>query len=134
MHLTKYSDYALRTLIYLAAKQANPATIKEIADRFNISRNHLVKVVHQLSTAGLVHSERGRNGGIRLGRLPSEINIGSVVRLTEDHMDIAECFNPSKNACVISGNCRLQGALRRALAAFLAELDGFTLADFTNDN
>ncbi|NQW00088.1 MAG: Rrf2 family transcriptional regulator [Rhodospirillales bacterium] len=131
MHLTKYSDYALRTLIYLAVKDTVPATIQEIAGKYGISRNHLVKVVHQLSIAGLIHTERGRGGGIRLGKPASEINIGTVVRLTEEDLDLAECFNGSKNQCLISGNCRLQGALNQALSAFMAELDRYTVADFT---
>lgn len=131
MHLTKYSDYALRTLMYLAVHDQTPSTVKEIAKTYDISRNHLVKIVHQLSIAGYINTERGRGGGIRLGKPASDINIGAVIRLTEDDLVIAECFNDPGNTCIISGYCGLKGALNRALAAFLWELDSYTLADFT---
>lgn len=131
MHLTKYTDYALRILIFLAVKDQAPTTVKEIAKTYDISRNHLVKIVHQLSIEGLIITERGRAGGIRLAKPASEINIGAVVRLTEDDLEIAECFNDPTNTCIISGQCGLKGALMRALAVFLRELDNYTLADFT---
>ncbi len=132
MHVTKYTDYALRTLIYLATTNDRPATIKEIAGRYGISRNHLMKIVHQLATAGIVTTERGRGGGIRLGITPSEINIGRIVRLTEDDLNLVECFSEETDKCLISPHCGLKGAFNKALAAFLRELDAYTLADFTN--
>lgn len=134
MHVTKYTDYALRTLIYLATKNNTSATIKEIAGCYGISRNHLMKIVHQLSTAGFVSAERGRGGGIRLGMPASEINIGTVVRLTEEDLNLVECFHSPSNTCIISTHCGLKGALGKALAAFLQELDTYTLADFTENS
>lgn len=131
MHLTKYTDYALRTLIFLAAKDPDTATVSEIAHSYGISRNHLVKVVHHLSTNGLIRSERGRGGGIRLAIPADEIRVGDVVRLTEEDMALTECFNTSTNTCVIAGHCGLTGALNKAMGAFLKELDRYTLADVT---
>ena len=128
MKLTSYTDYALRTLIFLALKRERLVTIHDIADAHQIAKNHLTKVVHQLGTLGLVETVRGRNGGLRLGREPSEINIGDVVRNTERDFFIAECFNAEKPGCIYSGSCALKGALGRASSAFLEVLDGVTLA------
>jgi Rrf2 family nitric oxide-sensitive transcriptional repressor len=128
MRLTTYTDYALRTLMYLAANREQLVTIKDIADAHDIAKNHLTKVVHQLGILGYVESLRGRNGGLKLGREPEQINIGAVVRSTEPDFYMAECFDPDKNHCIISGACRLKGALYRATAAYLAVLDSVTLA------
>jgi Rrf2 family nitric oxide-sensitive transcriptional repressor len=128
MRLTSYTDYALRTLIFLALERERLVTIQDIADAHQIARNHLTKVVHQLGTLGLVETVRGRNGGLRLGREPSEINIGDIVRSTESDFFIAECFNVEKPGCIYSGSCALKGALGRASSAFLDVLDGVTLA------
>lgn len=127
MRLTTYTDYALRTLIYLAAHRERLATIQDIADTHGIAKNHLTKVVHQLGILGYVESSRGRNGGLRLGREPAQINIGALVRSTEPDFYMAECFDPKKNFCILSSACRLKGVLHSATAAYLAVLDGVTL-------
>lgn len=127
MRLTTYTDYALRTLMYLAANRQQLVTIQDIADAHNIAKNHLTKVVHQLGILGYVESLRGRNGGLRLGREPDQINIGAVVRSTEPDFYMAECFDPSKNHCIMSAACSLKGVLYRATAAYLTVLDGVTL-------
>lgn len=132
MHLTRYTDYALRTLIYLALKGGEPATIQEVAQRYGISQNHLMKVVHKLGTLGYVRTVRGKGGGVSLAQRPPEINVGRVVRDTEPYFAMAECFEPD-GRCVIAPVCRLAGALQEALDAFLAVLDRFTLADLVHN-
>jgi Rrf2 family nitric oxide-sensitive transcriptional repressor len=127
MRLTTYTDYALRTLMYLAANRDRMVTIKDIADKHDIAKNHLTKVVHQLGILGFVESLRGRNGGIKLGKEPGQINIGTVVRSTEPDFYMAECFDPKKNHCILSTNCVLKDVLYTATKAYLAVLDGVTL-------
>jgi Rrf2 family nitric oxide-sensitive transcriptional repressor len=128
MHLTSFSDYTLRTLIYLGLRPDELSTIDEIAAAYNISANHLMKVVQQAAQAGEVHTVRGQRGGMRLARAPEAINIGTVLRRTEPDLHIAPCFG-SGGACCIQPACILQGALGEALAAFMAVVDGMTLAD-----
>ena len=125
--LTRYTDYALRVLMHLAARPERLASIGEIARSYGISQNHLMKVVHDLRKEGYVAAVRGRTGGIRLGRAPSEINVGDVVRHTEDGFDLVDC-----GSCVIAPACALTGALNEALAAFMTVLDGYTLADLVD--
>src|SRR6056297_3712568 len=98
MHITRYTDYSLRVLIYLAAQDDRLATIQEIADSYQISRNHLMKVVHQLNKKGYIETVRGKSGGMRLHREPSTINIGVLVRETEQDLDLVECFS-SEGKC-----------------------------------
>jgi len=127
MRLTAYTDYALRTLMYLATNRDRLVTISEIADVHGISKNHLMKVVHQLGLSGMVETVRGRNGGLRLNHEPAEINIGEVVRNTETDFQMAECFDPSGNQCLYSPACVLKGVLQSATAAYLDVLDSVTL-------
>jgi Rrf2 family nitric oxide-sensitive transcriptional repressor len=129
MQLTRYSDYSLRVLMYLAVRPEYLATIAEIAGAYGISRAHLMKVVHQLGRAGFVDTVRGRGGGIQLARAPEQISIGGVVRRTEDKLAIVECFEPSTSQCRIESACGLRGVLEEALDAFLGTLDRYTLAD-----
>lgn len=131
MRLTRYTDYALRALIYLGLHEPRQSSIAEIARAYGISENHLTKVVHQLGRLGLIRTTRGRGGGLRLGRPAAEIVIGTVVRQTEDDLALVECFE--SGACAITASCRLKRALGEALAAFLAVLDGYTLADLLAD-
>lgn len=128
MQLTDYSDYSLRVLTYLGLKGEKLATISEIAECYDISRNHIVKVVHRLGQLGYIETLRGKNGGLRLARSPEAINVGEVIRHMEASMDIVECFGKN-NLCIISPNCVLRTAMNEALSAFLAVLDGYTLAD-----
>ena len=132
MQLTQYSDYALRTLIYLAVTEEN-ATITEIAERYSISRNHLVKVVHNLGKLGYITTIRGRQGGLRLAMKAESINIGEVVRQTEPNFNIVECFDCNTNRCVIAPTCRLKGIVGKAFGAFIDVLDSYTLADVTDN-
>lgn len=126
MRLTRYTDYALRVLLFLAAKPEEQRSISEIVRAYGISQSHAMKVVNDLVNAGYLTSARGRNGGIRLARAPSEINVGAVVRHTESDFDLVDCAS-----CVIAPACGLTGALKHALKAFLTTLDGYTLADLT---
>ena len=132
MRLTDYTDYALRLLMLLAVSRGESATIKEVAERYGISRNHLMKIAHQLGLAGLIETTRGRGGGLRLACDPSDISVGSLARLTEEGFTLVECFDPARNEYVITHACRLRTALGEALDAFLTALDGYTLADLAD--
>jgi Rrf2 family nitric oxide-sensitive transcriptional repressor len=127
MRLTAYTDYSLRTLMYLALNRDKLATIQEIADVHGIAKNHLTKVVHQLGMLGYIITIRGRNGGLRLAREPAQINIGEVVRHTETDFHMASCFDPESSGCSYAAACALQGTLGRATLAFLTVLDSVTL-------
>lgn len=128
MRITRYTDYSLRVLLFLAVKGEEQSTIGEIAQSYGISKNHLMKVVQELNSNGYVVATRGRNGGLRLKGRPEDINIGTLVRGTEQDLALVECFNGG-TGCVISPACELKKVLAQALEAFFAVLDGFTLAD-----
>ena len=124
MRLTRYTDFALRVLLYLAARPEGLSSIASISRAYGVSQNHLMKVVNDLANSGYVATVRGRSGGVRLGRDPGEINIGAVVRHTEDSFQVVDC-----GTCVIAPVCGLSSALDDAVKAFLGVLDGYTLAD-----
>ncbi len=124
MRLTRYTDYALRVLLYVGAQPGKICSIADIARAYGISQNHLMKVAHDLGKAGYVEGVRGRSGGIRLARPADRINVGAVVRHTEEGFELVEC-----GSCVIAPACGLTGVLDEALAAFMAVLDRHTLAD-----
>ena len=154
MKLTSYSDYALRSLIYLATKP-DPhalANISDIADSYHISKSHLTKIIHQLGRLGYIDSVRGKNGGIRLARAPKDINLGVLIKQIEPDFELVECFVTvvpdsdmkqqglplkliDENAvninlgCVISPVCQLKGVFFEALTAFVTVLERYTLAD-----
>ncbi len=128
MRLTNFSDYALRVLLYAAARDGMLVTIEETAKVYEISRAHLMKVANQLTRAGYLTAVRGRSGGLELAKRPDKIRLGDVVRATEPDFALVECFAPD-NQCRITPRCRLRGALNEALAAFIATLDRYTLAD-----
>lgn len=127
MRLTAFTDYSLRTLIYLAMHREQLVTIQHIADAHRIAKNHLTKVVHHLGTLGYIVTSRGRNGGLRLGREPGQIVIGEVVRHTETDFFMASCFDQAAGGCLYSSGCALKGELAKATEAFLAVLDAVTL-------
>jgi Rrf2 family nitric oxide-sensitive transcriptional repressor len=127
MRLTLHTDYALRTLIRAAIADGKLITISDIAQTFSISKQHLMKVVNDLSKKGYLDTVRGRNGGIRLRRLPRDINLGQVVRDTEE-LDVIGCLG-QRGYCPIERVCVLRGVLRDAAEAFVAELEAYTLAD-----
>lgn len=128
MRVTLNTDYSLRVLMFLAIKGDALSTIQEIAESFDISRAHLMKVVHQLGLMGYVTTVRGKNGGIRLLKVPEDIKIGAVVRDTEEDMAVLGCLD-TPGYCIISKACILRRAFREATEAFLSVLDKYTLAD-----
>lgn len=129
MRLTTFTDYSLRVLIFLAAEPAGRATIAQIARAFDISENHLMKVVHFLGKAGLLANVRGKGGGLGLARPADQINLGEVVRITEANANPAECFDRERNQCVIAPICKLKDVFFEAERAFHKVLDGYTLDD-----
>ncbi|MCE9600729.1 MAG: Rrf2 family transcriptional regulator [Gemmatimonadetes bacterium] len=131
MRLTRHTDNALRSLIYIALHDDSPSRITDIARRMGMSEDHAAKVIARLAELGFVNTVRGRSGGVRLARPAEQINIGQVVRATEDNLDLVECFDPSTNRCPIAPSCVLAGALDEALKAFLSVLDRYTLADLS---
>mgnify|MGYP000890005145 CR=1 FL=1 len=131
MQLTSFTDYGLRALIFLASLPADQMTsITEVSETYNVSRNHMVKIINQLSRSGYVAAVRGKNGGIRLGRPAGEIIIGEVVR----EMEPLQLVNCSTEFCHITSACRLKKALYDAVQCFLQELDKYNLADLVEDN
>ena len=134
MHLTRFTDNALRCLTYLALHPGETETVGTIARRMALSEDHLVKVVQRLAHLGYVETMRGRGGGVRLIREPAAINIGAVVRQTEENFRLVECFDEAANTCPIAPSCGLAPALDEALKAFLAVLDRYTLEDFTRSH
>lgn len=128
MQLTRYTDYGLRILMYLAAApEGQSASISEVCDTFDISRNHVNKIVHQLGKEGFIITQRGKGGGFRLARAPEQIGIGDVVRKLEANLQPVDCQQPS--ACVLLPSCQLKLILSDAVQAFMAELDRHVLAD-----
>lgn len=128
MRLKSYTDYALRVLMHLAARPDRLASISEIARTYRISHNHLMKVVQDLRTAGFLDAVRGRSGGIRLARPAEKISVGEVVRQTEGTFDLVDC-----GSCVIAPACALTAALHEARRAFMAVLDGYSLANLVEE-
>lgn len=133
MQLTQFSDYALRILLYLGATASEeaekPTALLDISRAYGVSFSHLSKVAQQLVQLGLIITQRGRTGGIRLARQPAMINLGAVVRATELNMNIAECFHQPTNTCPIAPACGIKRTLWEAREAFFGALDRYTLAD-----
>ncbi|QJT78781.1 nitric oxide-sensing transcriptional repressor NsrR [Kosakonia sp. MUSA4] len=131
MQLTSFTDYGLRALIYMASLPDGKMTsITEVTETYGVSRNHMVKIINQLSREGYVTAVRGKNGGIRLGKPAQDIRIGDVVRSLEP-LALVNC---SSEFCHITTACRLKKALAKAVQSFLKELDNYTLADLVEEN
>jgi len=128
MRLTKFSDYALRALLFAASRPGERVTVEETAQVFGISRMHLKKVVMLLSAEGYVSAARGHHGGFMLARPPEAINLGVLLRKTEPDFGMVECFLPG-NTCPITRTCRLAGVVNEGVEAFVAAFDRHTLAD-----
>lgn len=131
MHITRYTDYSLRVLMYVALKGDELSTIREIADSYDISKNHLMKVVQELNSKGYLHAIRGKNGGLRLRGEARDINLGELVRSTEQDLSLVECFSAGSH-CVLTPTCQLKHVFAEALQAFFNVLDGYTLADLVD--
>ena len=127
MQLTRYTDYGLRVLIYLALlPEGQRASIDKISDVYDVSRNNVNKIVHQLGKEGIIETKRGKGGGFRLNRRPDQINIGDMVRMLENSLQVVECKTP---LCRILPACKLKGVLNQATRAFMQTLEQHTLAD-----
>lgn len=133
MRLTTFTDYSLRTLIYLASLPGSRARIADVATAFEVPENHLVKVVHALGKGGWLNNVRGHGGGMELASPAESIRVGSVVRATEGEAMLAECFGDSAGQCAIAHACRLRGVFNEALTAFYSVLDRYTLADLVTN-
>lgn len=129
MRLTTFTDYCLRVLMFVGTKEDGLATIDEIAASYAISRNHLMKVVFSLGQLGYLETVRGKGGGMRLAKRPADINLGTLVRQTEQDMTLVECFQTGEGGCRLDSVCVLQRALGQALVAFMEVLDDYTLDD-----
>jgi len=134
MRLNLQTDYALRLLTYLAINDGSLCTITDVAARYKISKNHLMKVAHVLGREGIIDAVRGRTGGLKLAKPPAQIIVGDVVRTIETDFAIVECFREDGGECLISPACRLKNALSEAINAFLDVLDRYTIADLTHRN
>ncbi|MDF2176636.1 Rrf2 family transcriptional regulator [Aliiglaciecola sp. CAU 1673] len=131
MQLTRYTDYGLRTLIYLALlPEGRQASIDEISAIYDVSRNNLNKIVHQLGKAGVIRTKRGKGGGFVLNKAPATINLADMVLLLENSMQVVECHQPP---CRILPACKLKQILHQATAAFIAELRKYSLADLVGE-
>ncbi len=128
MHLTRFTDYGLRLLIYLALNRDELVSIGTVAEAYGISRHHLLKVERQLAQLGVLEAVRGKGGGVRLARDPREIRVGAIVRSIEPSFAIVECLAPEKDHCGLTATCCLKPALAVARDRFLEALDEYTLA------
>ena len=129
MRLTRQTNYAMRILMYCAANEGRLSRISEIAEAYTVSELFLFKILQPLVENGLVETVRGRNGGVKLGRAADKINLFDVVRVTEESFAMAECFENDATECPLVDSCALNQALREALNAFFAVLEGYTIAD-----
>ena len=129
MQLTSYTDYSLRALLYIGRFPDRLVTVSEITEHYGVSRNHMVKVIHNLATHGFIQTIRGKSGGIRMAKKPEEILISDVVTLTEPHMNIQECFVRETNTCPLIDSCKLMAVLYKARRGFMKVLEENTLAD-----
>ncbi|WP_316858137.1 Rrf2 family transcriptional regulator [uncultured Cohaesibacter sp.] len=129
MRLTQHSNFAMRLLMYCALKPDETVRLAEIAEAYDISCHHLNKIAQRLAHIDVIQAIRGRNGGIRLAKDPKDINIGAVIRQTEENMVIVECFSEETNTCPIISHCKFRVLLQDALQAFLKVLDAYTLDD-----
>lgn len=133
MQLTQFTDYGLRSLMYLAAQPDRLCSVREIAEHYAISRNHLVKVVHRLAQLGYVASSKGKGGGIRLAHKPERLRLGDLILALEPNMHLVECFNREVNTCTVVSACKLKHFLSDAGKAFIEVLNQHTLADTVVD-
>lgn len=132
MRLTKQSNYAVRTLMYCAVNDVRLSRVPDIANVHRISEAFLFKLIKPLVDNGLLHTVRGRNGGVKLGLPADEITLMQVVKITEDNFSMADCFGDGDCQCPLVGMCEYSLALGVALDAFFDALDGYTIADLVS--
>lgn len=129
MQLSKFTDYAFRALIYLANNREKLSTVEELAVELNASEHHIKKVIHKLAKTDYVISIKGRAGGLKLGLNPKDINLGDVLKLTEDNLNLIECFNKPDSCPFMVPGCKLKGISADALQKFIDEFSRYTLKD-----
>ncbi|MBP9777649.1 MAG: Rrf2 family transcriptional regulator [Rickettsiaceae bacterium] len=134
MQLTKFTDYSLRCLIYLANKQDDIVSIRNISEYYDISYEHLTKIAHTLSSLGYIESKKGKNGGVKLAEKTMSVKLGDLIAKLEPNMDLVECFDSKTNTCRITNTCRLKHYLHEANRAFIASLNRHTLQDVAQSN
>lgn len=132
MQLTSFTDYALRTLMYLAARPEEKSSVKEISEHYGISRNHLVKVVHRLSQLGYIETTKGKGGGIQIAQGTEKLRLGDLIRQLEPNMNMVECFDAKTNTCRITGSCQLKHYLFEATQNFIDTMNRYKLSDTVN--
>lgn len=129
MNLSKFSDYAFRILIYLAKNQDKLCTVEELASNLEISEHHLKKIVHKIAKTEYIISTKGRNGGLKLGMDPNEINLGKILIITEDNLNTSACFSSARHECPIDSTCKFKSILKDALTSFIDEVGKHTLQE-----
>ena len=129
MQISKFTDYAFRSLIYLARNRDETATVDKLAKYLEVSEHHMKKVIHKLAKTGYIISTKGRNGVLKLGLEPSEINLGKVLVATEENLNLVECMANSKLCPLMTSDCNLKRILSKSLQAFINELSKYTLED-----
>ncbi|MFV1872124.1 MAG: Rrf2 family transcriptional regulator [Oleiphilus sp.] len=134
MQLTAFTDISLRTLMYLQAHPGTVFNVKQIAEYYDVSRHHLVKVVHRLSQLGYIETTKGKGGGMKIADYAGELRLGDLIKSFEPNMNTVECFDPNTNRCILDGSCSLKHYLRSATDVFIESLNEHTLADCINRN
>ena len=129
MYLSKFTDYRFRILMYLGNNPYKISTVDELSSILGFSTHHVKKIVYKLSTNNYILSLKGRNGGIKLGMDPKDINLGKLLEITEDNLDILECFSIENNTCSLNNCCKLKPIINDALESFKLELSKYTLDD-----
>ncbi|MGL4911681.1 MAG: RrF2 family transcriptional regulator [Romboutsia sp.] len=129
MYLSKFTDYSFRILIYLGSHPNELFTVDELSNCLDLSPHHIKKIIYKLSKNNIIESSKGRNGGIKLVRNPKEINLGNIFEITEDNLNITECFSKELNTCNLNCDCKLKPILYDALNSFRSTLSQYTLDD-----
>ena len=129
MQISKFTDYTFRALIYLARHREKNATVNSLAEYLEVSEHHMKKVIHKLAKTEYIISTKGRNGGLKLGVEPREINLGKVLIATEENLSLVECMDNSKLCPLMTSGCKLKGIISNSLQSFINELSQYTLED-----
>lgn len=129
MYLSKFTDYSFRILMYLGNNPDKLSTVDELSSILGLSTHHVKKIVYKLSKNNYISSLKGRNGGIKLGMDPKDINLGKLLEITEDNLDILECFSIENNTCSLNNCCKLKPIINDALESFKLKFSEYTLAD-----
>jgi Rrf2 family transcriptional regulator, nitric oxide-sensitive transcriptional repressor len=129
MQLTMFTDYALRSLMFIASHPDRLTSVREISEHYNISRNHLVKVIHKLALLEYITTTKGKGGGLAMAISPEQLRLGDLIQELEPNLHLVECFDKETNTCRIINTCRLKHCLMEANAAFIQTLNKYTLAN-----